>query len=75
MGKTKDRIENWADYYDRSDILGELLEEPIHFSLDPETGDHQIPALPDIDPPLAIRENQELVERFQMGSHQKKLTI
>ena len=36
MGKTKDRIENWADYYDRSDILEELLEEPVHFSLDPE---------------------------------------
>ena len=36
MGKTKSRIENWADYYDRSDILGELLEEPVHFSLDPE---------------------------------------
>ena len=36
MGKTKGRIENWADYYDRSDILEELLEEPVHFSLDPE---------------------------------------
>jgi predicted DNA binding CopG/RHH family protein len=36
MGKTKDRIGNWADYYDHSDILEELLEEPIHFSLDPE---------------------------------------
>ena len=36
MGKTKNRIENWADYYDRSDILGELLKEPVHFSLDPE---------------------------------------
>jgi hypothetical protein len=47
MGKTKDRIENWADYYDRSDILGELLEKPVHFSLDPEIGDHQIPALPE----------------------------
>jgi len=36
MGKHKDRIENWPDYYDRSHILEELLEEPVHFSLDPE---------------------------------------
>ena len=36
MIKTKDRIKNWADYYDHSDILDELLEEPVHFSLDPE---------------------------------------
>jgi predicted DNA binding CopG/RHH family protein len=35
LGKTKNRIENWPDYYDRSDILEELLEEPVHFSLDP----------------------------------------
>ena len=36
MGKTKDRVENWADYYDHSDILGELLGEPVHFSLNTE---------------------------------------
>ena len=36
MGKTIDRIKNWAEYYDHSDILEELLEEPAHFSLDPE---------------------------------------
>ena len=36
MGKNKNRIENWAEYYDRSDILEELIEEPVHFSLDPE---------------------------------------
>jgi hypothetical protein len=36
MDKTKDRSKNWADYYDHSDILKELLEEPVHFSLDPE---------------------------------------
>jgi hypothetical protein len=59
MGKNENRIENWADYYDHSDILEELLEEPVHFSLDPEIGDHQIPALPDLDSPLVIRKNQE----------------
>ena len=36
MGKTKDRVEKWADYYDHSDILGELLKDSVHFSLDPE---------------------------------------
>ena len=43
MGKTKGRIENWTDYCDLSDILGELLEEPVHFSLDPEL-QKEIPA-------------------------------
>jgi len=36
MGKNKNRIENWPDYYNHCDILEELLEEPVHFSLDPE---------------------------------------
>jgi hypothetical protein len=29
----KDRDKPWADYYDRVNILDELLEEPVEFSL------------------------------------------
>lgn len=36
MAKTKKSPENWADYYEHADILEELLEEPVHFSLDPD---------------------------------------
>ncbi|MBI5585597.1 MAG: hypothetical protein HY892_17445 [Deltaproteobacteria bacterium] len=36
MAKAKKRIQNWADFYDHTDILEELVEEPIHFSLDPD---------------------------------------
>jgi hypothetical protein len=25
---------DWPEYYDRADILNELIEEPVHFSLD-----------------------------------------
>jgi hypothetical protein len=32
--KKKATVKDWADYYDRTDILKELLEEPAHFSLD-----------------------------------------
>jgi predicted DNA binding CopG/RHH family protein len=34
MPKGKASINDWAEYYDRTDILKELSEEPIHFSLD-----------------------------------------
>jgi predicted DNA binding CopG/RHH family protein len=29
----KGKDKNWADYYDRIDILDELLEEPVEFSM------------------------------------------
>jgi predicted DNA binding CopG/RHH family protein len=29
----KERDEQWADYYDQVNILDELLEEPVEFSL------------------------------------------
>ena len=29
----KDRDKPWADYYDQGNILDELLEEPVEFSL------------------------------------------
>jgi predicted DNA binding CopG/RHH family protein len=29
----KERDKQWADYYDRVNILDELLEEPVEFSL------------------------------------------
>ena len=34
MKKGKRKAEGWADYYDRANILEELLEEPAEFSLD-----------------------------------------
>jgi hypothetical protein len=34
LQKKKATVKDWADYYDRTDILKELLEEPVHFSLD-----------------------------------------
>ncbi|MBI4763959.1 MAG: hypothetical protein HY787_05065 [Deltaproteobacteria bacterium] len=34
MPKEKTLVKDWADYYDRTDILKELIEEPVHFSLD-----------------------------------------
>ncbi|MEW6186302.1 MAG: hypothetical protein AB1585_11245 [Thermodesulfobacteriota bacterium] len=34
MQKKKTTEKDWADYYDRTDILEELIEEPVHFSLD-----------------------------------------
>ncbi len=34
MAKEKASVKDLADYYDRTDILKELLEEPVHFSLD-----------------------------------------
>ena len=34
MEKKKATVKDWVDYYDRTDILKELLEEPVHFSLD-----------------------------------------
>ena len=30
----KKKAKDWAGYYDRSDILDELLEESVEFSLD-----------------------------------------
>ena len=29
----KERDKHWADYYDQVNILDELLEEPVEFSL------------------------------------------
>ena len=31
-GKRKDK--KWADYYDQRDLLGEIVEDPVEFSLD-----------------------------------------
>jgi hypothetical protein len=75
MGKNKNRIENWAGYYDHSDILDELLEEPVHFSLDPEIGDHQIPALPDLDSPQGILLNEAVdrARKFQRRSFGERI--
>lgn len=36
MAKTKKSLQNGADYYDHTDILEELEEEPVRFSLDPD---------------------------------------
>ena len=32
--KGKNEVKDWANYYDQADILDELLEEPVEFSLD-----------------------------------------
>jgi len=32
--KKKGKAKDWAEYYDRADILDELLEDPVEFSLD-----------------------------------------
>ena len=34
MAQKKSTIKDWPEYYDQSDILNELIEEPVHFSLD-----------------------------------------
>ena len=34
MKKKKRKARDWAAYYDRTNILDELLEEPVEFSLD-----------------------------------------
>ena len=34
MKKKKGKSKEWAEYYDRADILEELSEEPVEFSLD-----------------------------------------
>jgi hypothetical protein len=34
MKKEKNSAKRWADYYDRGNILEELIEGPIEFSLD-----------------------------------------
>lgn len=34
MKKKKRKAKDWAAYYDRTNILDELLEEPVEFSLD-----------------------------------------
>jgi hypothetical protein len=34
MGKKRRQSEKWTDYYDQGDILEELIEEPVAFSLD-----------------------------------------
>ncbi len=33
MEKEKNREKKWVDYYERADILEELLEEPVEFSM------------------------------------------
>jgi len=34
MRRKKRQSEKWTDYYDQGDILEELVEEPVAFSLD-----------------------------------------
>ena len=34
MALKKSTIKDWQEYYDQTDILNELLQEPVHFSLD-----------------------------------------
>ncbi len=34
MKKVKDKVKQWADYYDQANILDELLEKPVEFSLE-----------------------------------------
>lgn len=34
MKKEKDKVKQWADYYDQANILDELLEKPAEFSLE-----------------------------------------
>ena len=34
MPTKKPTSKDWTGYYDEKDILSELLEEPVHFSLD-----------------------------------------
>lgn len=34
MKKGKSKDNKWADYYDQKDILEEILEDPVEFSLD-----------------------------------------
>ncbi len=34
MAKKKATTKDWVEYYDQTDILNELSEEPVHFSLD-----------------------------------------
>lgn len=36
MTRVGKKIQNFADYYDHTDILEELVEEPVRFSLDPD---------------------------------------
>jgi predicted DNA binding CopG/RHH family protein len=33
MKKEKNREKKWVDYYERADILEELLEEPVEFNM------------------------------------------
>lgn len=33
MKKEKNREKKWVDYYEQADILEELLEEPVEFSM------------------------------------------
>jgi len=39
MKKEKNRDKKWADYYERVDILEELLEEPVEFSMNDQLWD------------------------------------
>jgi hypothetical protein len=34
MKREKQKTKKWADYYDQVDILKEMTEEPVEFSLD-----------------------------------------
>lgn len=34
MKKGKRQDKKWADYYDQRDLLGEIVEDPVEFSLD-----------------------------------------
>ncbi|MDP2968158.1 MAG: hypothetical protein Q8P64_02985 [Deltaproteobacteria bacterium] len=33
--RKENKTKKWVDYYDQADIFEELIEEPIHFNLDP----------------------------------------
>lgn len=60
MGQKKPEIKDWSEYYDQVDILDELLEEPIHFSLDDQLQKEiLIHPLLDLNPPLAFRKNKK----------------
>ena len=34
MKKDKQKIEKWAEFYDRGSILDQIMEEPVEFSID-----------------------------------------
>jgi len=34
MKKDKQKVEKWAEFYDRGSILDQIMEEPVEFSID-----------------------------------------